>query len=164
MQRSRIVLSLVLMSSFGATVAAEVQRDVVYGHKDGMALVMDVYKPDGPTNGAGVANIVSSSGYVSTLDMQQFFEPIIKQLLNAGFTVFAVRHGSSPRYKVPDAVRDVTQAIEFIGVHAQDYGVDPRRVGVFGASAGGVLALLAGLADTTLDDEPRRFHPPAGAA
>ena len=138
-------------------------RDIVYGHKDGMALVMDVYQPDGHRNGAGVAGIVSG-GFNSTLERQRYYEPVIEQLLNAGFTVFAVRHGSSPRYKVPDAVRDLTQAIEFIGAHAQDYGVDPRRVGVFGASAGGVLSLLAGLAETTLDDEPRRFHPAAVVA
>ena len=114
-------VSVWLMSSFAVAAEAEVLRDIVYGHKDGMALVMDVYQPDGHRNGAGVAGIVSG-GFNSTLERQRYYEPVIEQLLNAGFTVFAVRHGSSPRYKVPDAVRDVTQAIEFIGAHAQDYG------------------------------------------
>ena len=156
-------VSLLLMSSFAVAAEAEVLRDIVYGHKDGMALVMDIYQPEGPANGAGVAEIISG-GFVSTLEMQGYHEPIITQFLDAGFTIFAVRHGSSPRYKVPDAYRDVTQAIEFIGAHAQEYGVDPRRVGVFGASAGGILALLASLAETTLDGEARRFRPAAVVA
>ena len=156
-------VALVLMSSFAVVAEAEVLRDIVYGHKDGMALVMDVYQPDGDANGAGVADIISG-GFNSSLAMQRLHEPAIRQFLDAGFTVFAVRHGSSPRYKVPDAYLDVTQAIEYVGAHAQEYGVDPRRVGVIGASAGGILALLASLAETALDGEARRFRPAAVVA
>ena len=157
------VVSLVLMSSFASSAEAEVLRDIVYGHKDGMALVMDVYQPDGNANGAGVAWIVSA-GFNSTRRLQQAVEDNFTKYLDAGFTVFAVRHGSVPRYKIPDAYRDVAQAIEFIGANAQDFGVDARRVGVFGGSAGGTLALLVGLADTTPDGEDRSFRPAAVVA
>ena len=45
-------------------------------------------------------------------------------------------------------VADMRQAVRFIRQHAGEYGVDPNRIGVFGSSAGGQLALLLG---TTAD-------------
>jgi acetyl esterase/lipase len=65
-----------------------------------------------------------------------------------GFTVFAVRHGSSPKYPMSSIVADMRRAVRFIRQHAGEYAVDPNRIGVFGSSAGGQLALLLG---TTAD-------------
>ena len=123
---------------------AETLRDVVYGHKDGMAMVMDVYQPEGNANGAGIAYMISG-GWMSSEGMQRAYESMFMPLVNAGYTVFAVRHGSSPRYFVPDAWSDVSQAFQYIGDHAADYGVDPTRLGVSGISAGGHLSLMLGL-------------------
>ncbi|MCW5968137.1 MAG: alpha/beta hydrolase [Blastocatellales bacterium] len=125
-----------------------VTTDVVYGHKDGMALTFDVHRPARP-NGAGVIAIVSG-GYQSSVEMsRQIVGDYLAPLLNEnGFTVFAVRHGSSPRYPLPAIVSDVRRAVRFIRQHAGDYGVESNRIGVWGASAGGQLALLLG---TTAD-------------
>jgi acetyl esterase/lipase len=49
-------------------------------------------------------------------------------------------------------VADVRRAVRFIRQHAGEYGVDSTRIGVFGASAGGQLALLLG---TTADSGDR---------
>jgi acetyl esterase/lipase len=45
-------------------------------------------------------------------------------------------------------VSDVRRAVRFIRQNAGEYGVDPNRIGVYGGSAGGQLALLLG---TTAD-------------
>ena len=45
-------------------------------------------------------------------------------------------------------VADMRRAVRFIRQHACEHGVDPDRIGVFGGSAGGQLALLLG---TTAD-------------
>ena len=66
-------------------------------------------------------------------------------MLEAGFTVFAVHHGSAPRFKVPDAVSDVRAAVRHIRANSADYGIDPGRLGVWGGSAGGHLSLMLGL-------------------
>ncbi len=66
--------------------------------------------------------------------------------------MFAVRHGSAPRYKVPEAVDDVRRAVRFIRLHGEDYGVDPERLGVFGMSAGGHLSMM--LATTGDEGDP----------
>jgi acetyl esterase/lipase len=123
-------------------------RDVVYGHKDGLALTFDVHRAAQP-NGAGVIAIVSG-GYQSSVEMSRLIvDGYLSPLLNAkGFTVFAVRHGSSPRYPLSAIAADVRRAVRYIRRHAGEYGVDPSRLGVYGGSAGGHLALLLG---TTAD-------------
>lgn len=122
--------------------AREIFPDVVYGHKDGMALTFDVFQPDSP-NGAGILYMVSG-GWFSRWRAPQEAQVGYAPFLEAGFTVFAVRHGSSPRYHVADAVDDVTLANAFIHEHAARWGVDPNRLGVTGGSAGGHLSLMLG--------------------
>jgi len=124
-----------------------VTTDVVYGHKDGLALTFDVHRPAQP-NGAGVISIVSG-GWQSSVEMGRLIaQGLYPPLNDKGFTVFAVRHGSSPRYPMSAIVADTRRAVRFIRQHAREYGVDPDRIGVFGSSAGGQLALLLG---TTAD-------------
>ena len=110
-----------------------VTTDVVYGHKDGLALTFDVHRPAQP-NGAGVISIVSG-GYQSSVEMSRLIaQGAYPPLNDRGFTVFAVRHGSSPRYPMSEIVADTRRAVRFIRQHAREYGVDPDRIGVFGSS------------------------------
>ncbi len=119
------------------------KSDVIYGRKVGTALTMDVFSPKSNANGSAVVLVVSG-GYFSSREsiIPAFFLP----LLNRGYTVFAVVHGSQPRYTVPEIVLDVNRAIRFIRHHAKDYAIDPGRIGVTGASAGAHLSLMLGTA------------------
>ncbi len=123
--------------------APKITADVVYGHKDGLAMTFDVFTPATP-NGAGVLFMVSG-GWVSTWVAPEMFVRRVEPLLAKGFTVFSVRHGSSPRYKVPEASADVERAVRFIKLNAARFGVEPARLGAYGGSAGGHLSLMLGL-------------------
>ena len=117
--------------------------DVVYGHKDGMALTFDVFRPKENANGTGILFMVSG-GWVSGWTEPKQIVPMFKHLLDRGYTVIAVRHGSSPRYVVPECVSDVQLALSFISKQAANWQIDPKRLGVFGFSAGGHLSLMLG--------------------
>jgi len=119
--------------------------DVVYGHKDGLALTFDVFKPTDGANGAGVLFMVSG-GWRSRWYPPERGVALFQPLLDKGFTVFSVRHGSSPKYKIPEIVNDVRRSVRYIRLHATDYGVDAKRLGVYGGSAGGHLSLILGTA------------------
>ena len=134
----------------------EITPDVVYGHKSGMALTYDVIQP-AQANGAGILYMVSG-GWFSRWSPPEKTAENFEGLLDKGFTVFAVRHGSAPRFKVPEAVEDVKLATRFIRLHAADYGVDSDRLGVFGGSAGGHLSLMLG---TTGDEGDADSKDPA---
>jgi dipeptidyl aminopeptidase/acylaminoacyl peptidase len=127
-----------------------VQPDVIYGRKDGMALTFDVLTPKEP-NGAGVL-FIQSGGWYSVWREPKTLLPASMPLLNKGFTVFIVYHGSSPKYNLTEATQDVRRAVRFIRLHAKDYGVDPERLGALGGSAGGHLSLM--LATTADDGDP----------
>lgn len=113
--------------------------DVVYEHKDGVALTLDVFQPVVPANGCAVVAIVSggwksSHGAIAPGTYTPF--------LARGYTVFAVVHGSQPRYLVPEIIGDVHRAVRYIRHHAARWGIDPQKIGVTGGSAGGHLSLM----------------------
>ena len=141
-----------IIAGLAATAAADesvaITPDVVYGHKHGMALTMDVYAPEVDANGAGVLFMVSG-GWRSRWSPPEQAVERFKPLLDKGMTVFSVRHGSSPKYKIPEIVGDVRRGVRFIRHNADEFGVDPERLGVFGGSAGGHLSLMLG---TTSDE------------
>jgi len=65
-----------------------VTTDVVYGHKDGLALTFDVHRPAQP-NGAGLIWIVSG-GWQSSVEMGRLMAQNYPPLNEKGFTIFAV--------------------------------------------------------------------------
>lgn len=125
-------------------------RDVVYGHKVGMALTYDVVRPQENANGKGILFMVSGgwfSGWAApeTMIRRESERPNpLEALVDRGFTVFLVRHGSGNKFTVPEVVDDVRRAALHIRRNAQQYGVDPERLGVCGGSAGGHLSLMLG--------------------
>ena len=149
----RIIL-LVNCALVAATNSADVtiKPDVVYGHKDGMALVYDVLMPDS-ANGAAIL-FMMSGGWYSSWAPPETRARQFKDMLDAGFTLIPVYHGSAPRYHVPDAYSDVSRAVRHVKLNAVSYGVDVNRIGVTGGSAGGHLSLMLGLdSDTGKNDE-----------
>ncbi len=149
-----LAVLLLLFVPFTYVRAAEdpsIQPDVVYGHKDGLALTLDVIKPAKP-NGAGILWI-QSGGWYSNWVEPQTWRTNAKHFLDRGYTVFIVRHGSAPKYAIPEVVEDVRRSVRFLHLRAKEFGVAPDRLGVLGGSAGGHLALL--LATTADDGDPQ---------
>ena len=118
-------------------------RDVIYGHRDGMALTYDVFKPK-TANGALVVNMVSA-GWRSSWGKPEERQARYQWLIDMGFTVVALYHSSAPRFTVVDAAADIRLGMRHIKLHAADYGASADRIGVWGASAGGHLSLVAGV-------------------
>jgi acetyl esterase/lipase len=133
------------------------KEDVIYGRKFGTALTLDVFTPRGKPNGAGLVMLVSG-GWGSNHDhIGTFWTKLVGPFAERGYTVFAVVHGSQPRYTVPECVADVKRAVRYIRTHAKDFGIEPGRLGVLGGSAGGHLSLMLG---TTSDPgDPKSDDP-----
>jgi acetyl esterase/lipase len=124
--------------------------DVIYGHKAGMALTYDVIRPTENANGAVVLFMVSG-GWVSTwappetvVRAEKRGLNLFEKIVDRGYTLVLLRHGSSPYFKVPDAVADVKLAVRHVRQQASNWNADPQRIGVCGGSAGGHLSLVLG--------------------
>jgi acetyl esterase/lipase len=149
----RILTAMMMLTGAVRAEAQEVEiiPDVVYGHKDGLAMTFDVLKPVN-ANGAAVLYMVSG-GWVSRWSPPEGAVERFDALLDRGFTMFIIRHGSSPKYFVPEAVSDVRRAARFIQHNASRWAVDPERLGVHGGSAGGHLSLMLGIGTETGDPD-----------
>jgi dienelactone hydrolase len=156
--------------------------DVAYGHKFGMALTFDMYQPK-KQNGAGVL-LINSGGYRSNFanfykeipeglclvtkeDLEQMTPNLrgnnIEPLLAKGITVFVVRHGSRPKFGMSEIVADLRRAVRFVRFHADEYGVDKERIGIWGGSTGGHLSLLLGLtAEIGISEATEEFEKGSG--
>jgi acetyl esterase/lipase len=139
----------------------KITPDVVYGHKAGMALTFDVIQGQDP-NGAAVLFMMSGGWFSHWTPPEGFVSPAVpemfkffRDLVDHGHTLFIVRHGSAPQFKVPEAVTDVRRAVRYIRLHAKRFDIDPDRIGVCGGSAGGHLSLMLG----TTGDEGSKDAP-----
>ena len=115
-------------------------EDVIYGRKFGTALTLDVFQPPKP-NGCAILFMVSG-GFFSSHEAinAKSYAPF----LDRGYTVFAVVHGSQPKFAVPEITQDIHRAVRFIRHNAAKYGVNAEKFGITGGSAGGHLSLTMG--------------------
>lgn len=130
------------------------KEDVIYGRKHGVALTMDVFTPKQNANGVGLVMCVSGGWFSSKTNVNPGF---YGEALNRGYTVFAVVHGSQPKYTIPEVLEDMHRAIRFIRHNAKAYGIDPDRIGIMGGSAGGHLSTMMGC--TGRDGDPKAADP-----
>ncbi|QHV94631.1 alpha/beta hydrolase [Spirosoma endbachense] len=117
-------------------------QDVIYDHKFGTALTMDILKPAKP-NGIGVI-FVLSGGWHSDISMIEKRRKHFHYFTDRGQTVFLVIHGSAPKFQVSEVIQDAHRAVRFIRFHAAEYGVNPNRLGMSGMSSGGHISLSIG--------------------
>jgi acetyl esterase/lipase len=144
MQKLLLALLLAVFSAFSSFAETHAKftrsEDVIYGRKFGTALTMDVLQPEKP-NGYGIIFVVSGGWFsaheaINPAALQSFFD--------RGYTVFAVVHGSQPKFTIPEIVKDMHRSVRFIRFNAKKYGINPDKIGVTGGSAGGHLSLTLG--------------------
>lgn len=120
-------------------------EDVIYGRKFGTALTLDVFAPKQNANGAAIVWCVSGGWYSAH---EAVNAGSVAEYLKRGYTVFAVVHGSQPKFTIPEVVEDMHRAVRFIRSRAEQYQIDSNRIGITGGSAGGHLSLMQGTAGT----------------
>jgi len=122
-----------------------------YGQAGGVSLRLDVSVPegDGPFpvailvhgggwSGGDKANVGSEG---RGADISPWFAP----LTAAKFTWFSINYRMAPTHRWPACFEDVQTAIRWVKAHAKEFKGDPTRIAIFGHSAGGHLATLAGV-------------------
>jgi acetyl esterase/lipase len=63
----------------------------------------------------------------------------------AGFAVANIEYRLTTFAPAPAAIEDVRAAILYVVLHAKEWNIDPNKIVIVGGSAGGHLALMAGL-------------------
>ena len=132
--------------------------DLVFGEVHGTGLLMDVFVPRKDKNGLAIVDVASGAWYSDRGKIRDHEKAQMYDIFCAhGYTVFAVRPGSRTKYDAEEMANHVKLGIRYVKEHASDYGIDPERLGLTGASAGGHLASLVGL--TSEDGNPDAKNP-----
>ena len=95
-----------------------------------------------PASGAGAhaAVIVMPGGGYNHLVMEKEGAVEARWLNAHGVSAFVLAYRLSPKYMYPAAMLDGERAVRYVRAHAQEMGIDPTKIGVWGFSAGGHLA------------------------
>jgi acetyl esterase/lipase len=126
-----------------------VQEEIIYKRKDGMACTMIWIKPKVKTNNRAIIYVMSGA-WISNYNGTEVSTDAAEQFLARGYSVFAVFHGSQPRYTLPEIVSDIKRAVRYIRYNANKFAIDPDHIGITGTSAGGHLSLVVATADDNI--------------
>src|SRR2546425_12871158 len=135
-----IAAAAALITAFAAPAGAAqggvtVKPDVTYRTVDGEKLGLDVYQPAKKGKNRPAVVVVHGGGW--TQGDKALFAQQSNQLTERGFVAFSINYRLAPAHPYPAAVQDVEAAVAWVRKHAEAYGVDPKRVGALGGSAGG---------------------------
>lgn len=129
------------------------QTNITYAQRGDQALQLDVYGADTAQKKPALI-FLHGGGWVGGSRKDMAFAAA--NLAPRGYVCFTVSYrlvkGDQNRY--PAQIDDVQRAVRWIRAHADDYGVNPDKIGVLGASAGGHLAALLGTMDTRDNSDP----------
>ena len=137
------------------------ETEIPYGSGGGHPLFLDVLRPaDGGTSARPAVVWVHGGGWQAG---QRQPNPN-RTLAEHGFVTATISYRFSQEAIFPAQIHDVKAAIRFLrGNHAR-FGIDPERIGVWGHSAGGHLAALAGVAGNVPDLEGTGGTPAVSSA
>lgn len=136
--------------------------DVEYANLNGFRpLLLDLYRPAAGGDGHPLPLVIYvhgggwRHGDSRTTGAFTNFPRVLASLAARGYVVAAIGYRLIGEARYPAPVRDVNAAIAYLRLHAHEWGLDPERIVLWGASAGGYLAAMSA---TTCHDP--RFAPP----
>lgn len=144
--------------------AVTVHEGVTYADRDGAELKLDLYVP--AVGEPPLVVYVHGGGWVAETrenvpEPERYAAEWGVAIASVSYRLQAVPEGElsemydpsnpTPRGRFPDHFTDVKAGIRWLRARADDYGYDAERVAAWGASAGGHLALLAGVVEDITD-------------
>jgi acetyl esterase/lipase len=107
-----------------------------------------------PAKAGGAAFIVCPGGAYGHLAPHEG-APVAQWLNTLGIHAFVLKYRLGPKYHHPAEMLDVQRAIRLVRCRAEQWNLDPNRIGIVGFSAGGHLASTAATHfDDGIADDP----------
>jgi len=120
-----------------------VLRDVPYANDKNPAHTLDLYVPQGGPILTGRPLVIwIHGGAWKEGDKRRSPAPL---LTNYGYVSASINYRFAKEAISPAQVQDCELALAWLRKHSRDFGINPKRIGVWGHSAGGHLAAMVGV-------------------
>lgn len=136
-----------LILSLLAPSQVEIKRDIEFAVVDGKSLKLDLYLPSGAREKRPAVLCIHGGGWGKG-DKKDAH--IARAMAERGIVAVCPNYRLSGEAKHPAQVNDCRAAVRWTRTNASACRIDADRLGVYGGSAGGHLALMVGM----LDDDP----------
>lgn len=115
---------------------------VLYAEPNGSPQWMTLYLPEQTAEEGGERRpaMVLMHGGAWTFGWRQQLDWFCEQLAEQGYVAATIDYRTMPGGVFPNPVHDAKAAVRWLRLHAEQYAIDPGRIGALGRSAGGYLA------------------------
>lgn len=135
------------------TAIARKMFDIAYAHCS-PSQRLDIYWPAAGNGPFPVIMAIHGGAFMGGDKRDVQLAPMLAGL-QRGYAVVSINYRLSGEAKFPALVHDVKAAVRWVRANAVQFLFDPARIAVWGGSAGGYLALMAGVsADVAALDDP----------
>jgi acetyl esterase/lipase len=144
-----------LTCGLGHCAEVSVEEGITYGKAGDSELKLDMARPEGDGPFPAIMFIHGGGWYQGS---RQGYRGAIEDAAKRGYVAITISYRlmqfdeskketttATPIF--PAQIHDAKAAVRWLRANAKDYHVNPDRIGVTGASAGGHLSLLVGLTD-----------------
>jgi len=142
-----LILNIVQTTHAQKIVPLYPEGKIPFAKPGGEVPQLTLFKPAKDLSKGAAVIVCAGGGYGGRMDSYEGVEPC-KKLNEAGITAFLLDY-RLPRDQFMDhkelvPLTDAQRAIQYIRENAAQLGVNPKRIGIMGFSAGGHLAATAG--------------------
>lgn len=125
--------------------------DIVYSQVpsrgfQNVSLQMDILQPKTEAKKPAIL-FVTGGGFINANRANGL--QLREKLADAGYVVASINYRVAPTATFPQPLEDVKSAIRYLKANADKFGIDARRVGIVGGSAGGYLSAMTGTTSGT---------------
>ncbi len=123
------------------TQEVSLEKDIVYATINGKNLLLDIITPLGQSEERKPVIVWIHGGAWLAGNKDHNYASFLSQ---HGYITVSINYRLSQEAIWPAQIHDCKAAIRFLRAHAQQYQIDPDRIGVWGDSAGGHLVAMLG--------------------
>lgn len=133
-----------------------VHKGLVYSEVSG-GITLDLFVPETASEPVPCILVIQGGGF-NAQDGQKF-RPFAEYLAEQGLAAALIAYRGRPNHQYKDTVADTKAAVRFVRKIAEQYSIDPERIGAMGRSAGGTLAGLLAVTGGMESFEGEGGHP-----
>lgn len=138
------------------------ETDIEYSTPGNVRLHLNLARPKAEQGRRPAVLCIHGGGFRA--GKRDSYDALCLRLAERGYVAATITYRLAPEHPFPAAVHDTKAAVRWLRAHADQYQINPEKIGVTGASAGGHLAQFLGVTSNVPQFEGQGGHPRQSSA